>query len=115
LWMTPSSRALILDPSYGEYAHVLEHVIGCKVNRMTLSRHQHYDVDLEELAAALADDYDLVVLVNPNSPTGRHIPAEALQSVLARVSTQTRVWIDETYVEYAGARESLEQFAAQSE
>jgi histidinol-phosphate/aromatic aminotransferase/cobyric acid decarboxylase-like protein/GNAT superfamily N-acetyltransferase len=114
-WLTPDSHALILDPTYGEYAHVLERVIGCTVDRLTLSRRNQYAVDLERLEAALADGYDVVVLVNPNSPTGRHVPRAELEGVLRRAPARTRVWVDETYVEYAGAGQSLEAFAAGSE
>jgi len=114
-WMTPGSRALVLDPTYGEYTHVLEQVIGCSVDRLTLSREDRYDVDLAELRAALAKGYDLVVLVNPNSPTGRHVPRDELEDVVRRAPARTRVWIDETYVEYAGADQSLEKFACRSE
>jgi histidinol-phosphate/aromatic aminotransferase/cobyric acid decarboxylase-like protein len=63
------------------------------------------------LETQLAKGYDLVVLVNPNSPTGRHLPRIVLESVLERVPVSTRVWVDETYVEYARAEESLERFA----
>lgn len=114
-WLTPASHALILDPTYGEYAHVLERVIGCTVDRLTLSPRDDFAVDLGRLEAALADGYDLVVLVNPNSPTGRHIPSTELTAVLRRAPERTRVWVDETYVEYAGPGESLERFAAASE
>src|SRR5207302_11045047 len=54
-------------------------------------------------------------LVNPNSPTGQHVPRSKLESVLASAPLRTRIWIDETYVDYAGAAESLEQLAARSE
>jgi histidinol-phosphate/aromatic aminotransferase/cobyric acid decarboxylase-like protein len=114
-WLTPRSHALILDPTYGEYAHVLERVIGCTVDRLTLRPENDFEVDLDRLEAALADEYDLVVLVNPNSPTGRHIPREKLETVLRRAPWRTRVWVDETYVEYAGRQESLEGFATRSE
>jgi histidinol-phosphate/aromatic aminotransferase/cobyric acid decarboxylase-like protein/GNAT superfamily N-acetyltransferase len=131
-WLTPASQVLILDPTYGEYAHVLEKVIGCRVDRLTLSREQGYAVDLQYLEAALADRYDLVVLVNPNSPTGRHLTRAELEPILRRVPWSTRVWIDETYVEYAATApavapsagpakdglpisQSLERFAAASE
>jgi histidinol-phosphate/aromatic aminotransferase/cobyric acid decarboxylase-like protein len=114
-WLKAASHALILDPTYGEYAHVLERVIGCTVDRLTLARKNHYQIDLARLEAALADNYDLVVLVNPNSPTGRHIPRSELEAVLRRAPGRTRVWVDETYVEYAGAGQSLESFAARSE
>ncbi|MEY2429836.1 MAG: hypothetical protein QOJ40_2721 [Verrucomicrobiota bacterium] len=114
-WLTPASHVLILDPTYGEYAHMLEQVIGCTVDRLSLSRRNHYAVDLDRLEAAFTDAYDLVVLVNPNSPTGRHVPRVELERLLRLAPARTRVWVDETYVEYAGAAQSLERFAAASE
>ena len=114
-WLTPASRVLILDPTYGEYAHVLERVIRCQVDRLPLTRAAQYRVDLHQLEQALQGGYDLVVLVNPNSPTGQHIPRVELEAVLKKVPAVTRVWVDETYIEYAGAGESLEKFAARSE
>jgi len=110
-WLNPQSRVLILDPTYGEYAHVLEHVVRCRVDRLALTRENNHQVDLESLERFAARGYDLIVLVNPNSPTGQHIPRARLEEVLQSVSASTRVWIDETYIEYAGANESLEQFA----
>lgn len=114
-WLTPRSHALILDPTYGEYAHVLEKVIGCTVDRLTLDRADGFVVNPDRLEAALADRYDLVVLVNPNSPTGRHLPRAELERVLRRAPASTRIWVDETYVDYAGSDQSLERFAAASE
>lgn len=114
-WLTPRSHALILDPTYGEYAHVLERVIGCTVDRLTLAAGEGFALDLERLTTALRDNYDLVVLVNPNSPTGRHVSREQLEAVLRSAPARTRIWIDETYVEYAGPDQSLEPFAARSE
>ena len=111
LWLTRASRVLILDPMYGEYAHVLERVVGCRVDRLVLRRENDYDVSDGELAAALARGYDLVVVVNPNSPTGRHLSRARLIELLSHVPPKTRVWIDETYVEYAGPGASLETFA----
>jgi histidinol-phosphate/aromatic aminotransferase/cobyric acid decarboxylase-like protein len=113
-WVRPSSRVLILDPMYGEYAHVLEKVIGARVDRLTLSPAACYDVDLSKLAAGAAHGYDWIVLVNPNSPTGRHIRRVDLERVLAGAPNQTRWWIDETYVDYAGPGETIEPLAASS-
>ena len=114
-WLSPRSHALILDPTYGEYAHVLEQVIGATTDRLTLHRQENYDVHLERFATALRDDYDLVVIVNPNSPTGRHVSRADLEQILRDIPRRTRVWVDETYVEYLGENQSLEQFAARSE
>jgi histidinol-phosphate/aromatic aminotransferase/cobyric acid decarboxylase-like protein/GNAT superfamily N-acetyltransferase len=106
-WLTPASRVLLPDPTYGEYAHVLEKVIRCRVEWLTLTPENGYAIDPERFHG----DHDLIVLVNPNSPTGRHIRRAELEPILARVPSSTLVWIDETYVEYAGAHESLERFA----
>ena len=113
-WLTSSSRALILDPAYGEYAHVLDNVVGCGVQRLPLDREDGYRVDLERLEAELSKVYDLCVIVNPNNPTGRHVPRAALEEMLCRIPDETTVWIDETYVDYVSAEESLEPFAAAS-
>lgn len=114
-WLTPASRVLLLDPTYGEYAHVLEKVIRCQVDRLTLKRQDRYEVPLETLKTALGRGYDLVVLVNPNSPTGRHITRQNLLQTLAAAPASTRVWIDETYVDFVDPAQSLETAAAQSE
>ncbi len=53
----------------------------------------------------------MVVLVNPNSPTGRHVPRAQLEEVLTHLPTNTIGFVDETYVEYVGSDQSLEKFA----
>lgn len=114
-WLTPSSRVLILDPMYGEYAHVLENVIGCQVIRLMLKEANNYRLSLDELICEASKNIDLVILVNPNSPTGQHIDRTELEAAIRCVPVSTRVWIDETYVEYAGRGQSLEHFAARSQ
>ena len=114
-WLNRESRVLVLDPSYGEYAHVLENVVRCSVDRLVLSRADGYRVDLDRLERRLRGQYDLVVIVNPNNPTGRHIPRQDLEGMIRGVSPETVFWIDETYVDYVDKEESIERFAAKSE
>ena len=113
-WLDARSRVLILDPMYGEYAHVLERVVGCTVDRFVLCREDDYDLDVEALSARVwRGGYDLVIVVNPNSPTGRHCRADEMRAFLDDLPRGTRVWIDETYVEYAGDDQSLEVEASE--
>ncbi len=95
--------------------HVLEKVIGCRVERLLLHRNENYRLDPRRLEAQFATGYDLIVLVNPNSPAGQHVPRVELERVLRTAPPSTRIWVDETYVDYAGPGESLESFAARSE
>jgi histidinol-phosphate/aromatic aminotransferase/cobyric acid decarboxylase-like protein len=113
-WAKPGSRVLLPDPTYGEYSHLLEQVLGCRVTPFPLARSARYDLDLDAFGLALQDGYDLVILVNPNSPTGRHTPRAALERALRSAPPETRFWIDETYIDYVGAEQSLEPFAASS-
>ena len=113
-WLSAESRMLLLEPTYGEYAHVAENVVGCCIDRLTLRPDNGFGVDIAQLEERISRGYDLAVIVNPNNPTGRHIPRQDLIDLLDRVSPQTLVWIDEAYVDYVDAGESLEQFAATS-
>ncbi len=100
--MSRDSRVLLLDPTYGEYAHVLDKVVGCHVERVPLERSAGYRPDLAQLEAMVASGPDLVILVNPNSPTGQFITAAQIERLLLAAPPSTRLWIDETYVDYVG-------------
>ena len=113
-WLTASSRVLILDPTYGEYAHVLQNIIRCQVDHIDLLKENNYALDTDILVSKSKENYDLIVLVNPNSPTGQHIVRTKLETVLNQIPQSTRVWVDETYVEYTGNNQSLEKFAVKN-
>lgn len=83
-WLRPDSRVLLVDPMYGEYAHVVEEAAGCAAERFRLRREEDWRIDPERLARALArGGYDLAVIVNPNNPTGRFLDTAVLRDVLA--------------------------------
>jgi len=107
-WLNADSKVTLLDPTYGEYAHILNNVVGCGVHTMPLLRENGYRVDVTALAAKAAAS-DLLILVNPNSPTGQHLSREEIVWLLDVLPSSTRIWIDETYLEYVGAEHSLER------
>lgn len=112
-WLTHRSRVLLIDPGYGEYTHVTERVIGCQVDRFRVRREDGWQLDPDLLSDAVrAGRYDLVVLINPNNPTGCHTPAADLRSVIADSPASTRWWIDEAYLGYVDLAESLADLAA---
>lgn len=49
-WLDASSQVLLIDPCYGEYAHVVERVIGCRADRFPLHRAEGWRIDPERLA-----------------------------------------------------------------
>ena len=111
-WLDENSKVLILDPTYGEYAHVLENVVRCKVDRFLLDRENGYALDPNSLEPYFNDGYDLIILVNPNNPAGTYVERDMMEDVLSKIPSTTLVWVDETYIEYVGSENSLERFAA---
>ena len=114
-WLSSRSRVLLPDPIYGEYAHILEQVIGCRIERLATDRADGFRLSPDRLRQACRKYRpSLVILVNPNNPTGDFLPQAPLQDALADLPPETRVWVDEAYIDYLGPGHSLEAFAAQS-
>lgn len=110
----PDSRVIVLDPMYSEYEHVCRTIVGAEIVRHRLRLDKGFRVDL----AAFVEDLeryqpDCVILVNPNSPTGRHWRTSELSGVLRSLPSSTTVIVDETYIEYVNPAESLEQLVAE--
>jgi histidinol-phosphate/aromatic aminotransferase/cobyric acid decarboxylase-like protein len=104
---------VVLDPTYGEYGHVARSLLGIPVAEVRVP----HPFRGEELVASLLAEVrpgDLLVLVNPNSPTGTSLTLAQGRDLLVRLPSGVRVWVDETYVEYVGAAHSLERIAAAS-
>ena len=92
-----NSRVLLLRPTYGEYEHVLRHVVGCHVDSFDVNP-DTLELDAKALAT-VAPRYDAVFLVNPNSPTGKHCPD--LGAFIDKIKgSKTWAWVDETYIDY---------------
>ncbi len=56
--------------------------------------------DLDALAAALTPEVSVVMIANPNNPTGTWVDAAPLEAFIAKVPAQTIVVLDEAYIEY---------------
>jgi histidinol-phosphate/aromatic aminotransferase/cobyric acid decarboxylase-like protein len=102
--------AVILDPMYGEYAHLLDHLIGAEVRRFELPL-DDFRVDVAR-SADFARDAALVVMVNPNSPTGVAVSRPEMEVLLNLLPTTTKLWVDETYIDFVPGSQSVEPLCA---
>ncbi|MCD7843739.1 MAG: threonine-phosphate decarboxylase CobD [Clostridiales bacterium] len=90
-------RAMILSPTFGEYERALRSN-GCKVIPHYLKPERDFDVT-EDLLRVLRPGLDLLILCNPNNPTGRTIPAPLLTEICRRCQTQNTVLVvDESFL-----------------
>lgn len=104
-----NGTALLLDPTYSEYAFVLD-----RVRRLPLSAADGFRVDLDALIS-MAQDASLVVLVNPNNPTGQALSRGEVLTLRAAMPAGAVLWVDEAYVDYCPAETSVERDAVSIE
>jgi len=105
-------NAMILDPMYGEYRHVLRELLEVDAICFDLHKEEDFRIDTDRLLAqALTKRPEVVVIVNPNSPTGQHWAHSEIIRFLDRIPECMMVVIDETYIEYAGSGQSVEREA----
>ena len=62
-------RALVLAPTFAEYAQALE-AVGCEVNREILKKEEGFTLQDRILDRLKKEDLQMVFLCNPNNPTG---------------------------------------------
>lgn len=110
--LTEQSRVLVLSPMYGEYLHILTHIIGCHITHFSLYPEDGFAIQVDDFID-LARRHDAVIIVNPNSPTGVYNDklSSAIDRILSNKFSKTQckmIWVDETYIEYVEGAESLE-------
>ncbi|MFH0789765.1 MAG: cobyric acid synthase [Pseudomonadota bacterium] len=98
------SRVLIPVPSYLDYIRAAEQT-GMTVERFFLKESQEFRPVLTLLEDKLTD-YDLMILGQPNNPTGLSVEAEALRT-MARRHPSRLFLIDEAFADFIEGLDSL--------
>jgi histidinol-phosphate aminotransferase len=93
----PGDEILFAWPSFSIYPY-LAPLCGAREIRVPLGNGYVHDLDamLEEVTAAT----QVLIVCNPNNPTGTHIPANRIAAFVESVPDRTTVILDEAYVEY---------------
>lgn len=65
-----AGRALLLAPTFSEYAHALE-LAGWSIDYLCLPPENGFTLDRAQLVTELAQGYDLLFFCNPGNPSGR--------------------------------------------
>jgi histidinol-phosphate aminotransferase len=93
----PGDEILYAWPSFSIYPY-LAPLCGAREIRVPLAEGYVHDLVgmLEEVTAAT----QLLIVCNPNNPTGTHIPAERIRAFVESVPDRTTIILDEAYIEY---------------
>jgi threonine-phosphate decarboxylase len=85
--------ATLFIPTFIEYRRALESV-GSAVQTVQLNAADHFRLP------SVAVDTDVVIVTNPNNPTGSYVPPEELSDWINRINPLTQVFIDEAFIEF---------------
>lgn len=102
--------ATILDPMYGEYAHIIERVLQRPLQRIFQRPEHNFEINLDDIVKSAKSD--IVILVNPNNPTGQYLRRDQVLELRRRLPQEVILVVDETYIDYCGADESIENQVA---
>ena len=93
----PGAEILFAWPAFSIDPH-LSPLTGARESRVPLADGDIHDLDamLAEVTAAT----QLLIVCNPNNPTGTHVPAAEIGAFLERVPRHTVVILDEAYIDF---------------
>ncbi|MBQ9459056.1 MAG: threonine-phosphate decarboxylase [Oscillospiraceae bacterium] len=90
-------RAIVTAPCFGEYEAALE-AAGCEIVRFPLAA--PFEMT-DEILCKVDRNTEILILCNPNNPTGRTVEPVSLRRIIARCrETGTRLLLDECFADF---------------
>lgn len=100
-------KALLLAPSFSEYESALRSV-GCRVERWRLPEEQGFALTEDFLEALDKFDGSLLMLCNPNNPTGQVIERGMMERILSACRRKgIFLFVDECFLDLTEGGEAL--------
>lgn len=99
--ITHPKKAFIIGPTYSEYEREVS-LGGGSSYYFRLDEEADFKLDVKALEKELSNDYDLLVICNPNNPTSTSILNSDMRKIMDLCKQRGIIcMVDETYVEFA--------------
>ena len=100
-------RALLLAPTFADYEKALR-TVDCKISYYNLQEARDFAADNNDIVDAIAPDTDLVVICNPNNPTGQLTSRELLVQILDKCRpVGAHLLIDECFMDFVSEEKAF--------
>lgn len=107
------AKALLAAPSFFEYEQSLS-AFGCEVRRFYLKKEQEFRLE-NDFLEAIEEGTDLIILGNPNNPTGQVLGTDFLEKLLQICCRlQILLVLDESFFDFLDADSCKETFSGVS-
>lgn len=94
------NKTLIVSPTFSEYRSALDQMKP-EIKYFELNEKDEFAVDLDILKEELKNNYDLIVMCNPNNPTSTFIEIDKIEEIINdAIDSNTTVLIDESFIEF---------------
>jgi threonine-phosphate decarboxylase len=98
-------KVLIVSPTFGEYERAIKASTlandSLEINYFELKEAENFVLNIKNLETELENNYDLLILCNPNNPTGQFLKLKKLEEILKICEQKnTKLFIDEAFVEF---------------
>ena len=98
-------KVLIVSPTFGEYERAIKASTlandNLEINYFELKEAENFVLNIKNLETELENNYDLLILCNPNNPTGQFLKLKKLEEILKICEQKnTKLFVDEAFVEF---------------
>lgn len=98
-------KVLIVSPTFGEYERAIKAATlandSLEINYFELKEAENFVLNVKNLETELENNYDLLILCNPNNPTGQFLKLKKLEEILKICEQKnTKLFVDEAFVEF---------------
>lgn len=97
-YVNPDDEVIIGSPSFSEYIFAT-HLMGGKIVSIPLTA--DYRFDLPAMIDAITEKTKVMIICNPNNPTGTMVNKQEVNAFIAQVPEHVLVVFDSAYCEYA--------------
>jgi histidinol-phosphate aminotransferase len=95
--LEPDTEVVYAWPSFSMYPH-LAAITGAEAITVPLAKSDAHD--LEALRFAITENTRMLLVCNPNNPTGTYVSSAAINDFLEEVPSRVLVILDEAYIEF---------------
>jgi len=99
LVINPGDEVIIHDPTFGVYRSLFS-LNGASIVNVPLGPAPDFALDVDGILAAVTERTKLVIICQPNNPTGHLFPRAEVERIIT--SVPCLVAIDEAYAEFSG-------------
>ena len=98
MFVCPGDEVIYCSPTYMAYTRYVSRNMGVSIE---LPLTDKLEIDLDAMKNAITDRTKMMIICNPNNPTGTALKKEALKNFIREIPPNIIILLDEAYIEFS--------------